>query len=267
MKITAVETYWTRIPFDMGGKPAVMGGLNWQSMNSVWLRIVTDQGLEGWGEGFGHASAATTMTVLNTQLAPALLGQDARDIAGPRLRLGKAFHGFGRNGPHVFALSALDIALWDLAGKAAGLPLWRLLGGSPTGSMPSYASLLRYGEASLVAAACERATGLGYRDIKLHEITVPEVAAARDAIGPDAKLMVDTNCPWTVWQAIEIAHQMEPFDLTWFEEPCGRLAIMRAWLRSGWRAGCRSRRGRTPRDCMTFARRSRPARWMWRSQA
>ena len=218
MKITAVETYWTRIPFDMGGQPAVMGGLNWQTMNSVWLRVVTDQGLEGWGEAFGHAAAATTMAVLNTQLAPALLGQDARDIAGTRLRLSKAFHGFGRNGPHVFALSAMDIALWDIAGKAAGQPLWRMLGGSPTASMPAYASLLRYGEASLVATACERALAQGYRDIKLHEIAVPEIAAAREAIG-DAKLMVDTNCPWTVWQAIDIARQVEEYDLTWFEEP------------------------------------------------
>ena len=175
MKITAVETYWTRIPFDMGGKPAAMGGLNWQTMNTVWLRIVTDQGLEGWGEGFGHASAATTMTVLNTQLAPAVLGQDARDIAGLRRRLSKAFHGFGRNGAHVFALSALDIALWDIAGKAAGLPLWRLLGATPVTHLPCYASLLRYGEAAMVAAACERAAARGYRDIKLHEITVPEV--------------------------------------------------------------------------------------------
>jgi L-alanine-DL-glutamate epimerase-like enolase superfamily enzyme len=106
MKITAVETYWTRIPFDMGGKPATTGGLNWQTMNTVWLRVVTDQGLEGWGEAFGHASAATTMAVLNTQFAPAVLGQDARDIGGLRARLSKAFHGFGRNGSHVFALSA-----------------------------------------------------------------------------------------------------------------------------------------------------------------
>ena len=108
MKITAVETYWTRIPFDMGGKPASVGGLGWQSMNTVWLRIFTDQGLEGWGEGFGHASAAATKAVMDDQLAPALIGQDARDIAGLRARLSKAFHGFGRNGAHVFALSALD---------------------------------------------------------------------------------------------------------------------------------------------------------------
>jgi D-galactarolactone cycloisomerase len=219
MKITAVETYWTRIPFDMGGKPAAMGGLNWQTMNTVWLRIVTDQGLEGWGEAFGHASAAVTMTALETQLAPAVLGQDARDIAGLRLRLGKAFHGFGRNGAHLFALSALDIALWDIAGKAAGLPLWRLLGGTPVASMRSYASLLRYGEASQVAAACDRAVARGYRDVKLHEITEPEISAAREAIGDDVKLMVDTNCPWTVWQAIDMARQLEDLDLTWLEEP------------------------------------------------
>ena len=126
-------------------------------MNTVWLRIVTDQGVEGWGEGFGHASAAATKTVLDTQLAPAVLGQDARDIAGLRARLSKAFHSFGRNGSHVFALSALDIALWDIAGKAAGLPLWRLLGATPVAQLTSYASLLRYGEAGMVAAACERA--------------------------------------------------------------------------------------------------------------
>ena len=219
MKIIAVETNWTRIPFDMGGKPATMGGLNWQSMNTVWLRIVTDQGLEGWGEAFGHAAAATTKTVLDTQLAPMILGQDARDISGLRTRLSKAFHAFGRNGAHMFALSALDIALWDIAGKVAGLPLWRLFGATPVPQLTSYASLLRYGEAAMVSANCERAMARGYRDIKLHEITVPEVRAARQAIGPDARLMVDTNCPWTVCQAIDMAHRLRDCDLTWLEEP------------------------------------------------
>jgi D-galactarolactone cycloisomerase len=219
MKITAVEACWTRIPSDMGGKPATTGGLNWQSMNTVWLRIVTDQGLEGWGEAFGHASAATTKAVLDTQLAAAILGQDARDISGLRARLSKTFHSFGRNGAHVFALSALDIALWDIAGKSAGLPLWRMFGATPVSHLSSYASLLRYGEAGMVAVACERAIARGYRDIKLHEITLPEVRAARQAIGPDARLMVDTNCQWTVWQAIDMAQRMRDCNLTWLEEP------------------------------------------------
>ena len=187
-------------------------------MNSVWLRIVTDQGLEGWGEAFGQPRPPRPRCGAGTQLAPALLGQDARDIAGLRLRLSKAFHGFGRNGPHVFALSALDIALWDIAGKAAGQPLWRLLGGRRSRNLRvRQPAALRRGVA--VAAACERAVGRGYRDIKLHEITVPEVARRAAAIGPEAKLMVDTNCPWTVWQAIEMAHRMRESDLTWFEEP------------------------------------------------
>lgn len=219
MKITAVETYWTRIPYDMGGKAAVLSGVNADGMNTVWLRVITDQGLEGWGEAFGHAGAAASLTVLNTQLAPAILGKDARDIAGLRERLSRSWHLFGRNGAHVYALSALDIALWDIAGKAANLPLWRLLGGTPVASMRSYASLLRYGTASLVAANCERAVARGYRDIKLHEITVPEIAAARDAGGDEVRLMVDTNCPWTVWQAIDMANRLEDLDLTWLEEP------------------------------------------------
>ena len=71
----------------------------------------------------------------------------------------------------------------------------------------------------MVARNCERALSLGYRDIKLHEITVPEIEAARDAIGPDVRLMVDTNCPWTVWQAIDMARQLEDCEMTWLEEP------------------------------------------------
>lgn len=219
MKITGVETYWTQTPFDIGGKPQVMGGLNWQSMNTVWLRIRTDAGVDGWGEAFGHGTSAGTLAVLDTQLAPMLVGQDARDIAGLRLRLGKHFHLYGQNGPHVYALSALDIALWDIAGKVANQPLWRLLGGAPVGSMRAYASLLRYGEAGQVAAACERAAGRGYRDVKLHEITTPEITAARDALGEQVRLMVDVNCPWTVWQALAMERDLEDLDLTWLEEP------------------------------------------------
>jgi D-galactarolactone cycloisomerase len=219
MKITGVETYWTRIPFDMGAKPVVMAGLNWQGMNAIWLRILTDAGIDGWGEAFGHGTSAGTLAVLDTQLAPALLGQDARDISGLRHRLSQAFHLYGRNGLHVYALSALDIALWDIAGKAASQPLWRLLGGSPVESMTCYASLLRYGDPGHVAAACERAATRGYRDVKLHEITTPAITAARKALGNDARLMVDVNCPWTVWQALAMAEELADLNLTWLEEP------------------------------------------------
>ena len=118
------------------------------------------------------------------------------DIAGLRARLSRNFHLYGRNGPHLYALSALDIALWDITGKAANLPLCRLLG-AVRRTLRAYASLLRYADPALVAASCERALSLGYSDIKLHEIEVPMIAAARQAIGTETRLMVDTNCPWT----------------------------------------------------------------------
>jgi L-alanine-DL-glutamate epimerase-like enolase superfamily enzyme len=219
MKITSVETYWTQAPFDMGGKPKVSGGINAQKMNTVWLRVRTDAGIDGWGEAFGHGSSAASLAVLDSQLAPAILGQDARDINGLRDRLSRQYHLFGRNGSHLYALSALDIALWDIAGKAANLPLWRLLGASPIESLRSYASLLRYGAAEQVAANCKRAAERGYHDVKLHEITTPEITAARDALGPDARIMVDTNCPWTIPQALSMCRELEDLDLTWLEEP------------------------------------------------
>jgi L-alanine-DL-glutamate epimerase-like enolase superfamily enzyme len=218
MRIIAVETCLTRIPFDMGATPVAFVGTHWDALRTLWVRVRTDQGLDGWGEGFGHACVAATRTVVDTQLAPAVLGQDARDIAALRGRLAKAFHLYGRNGPHVYALSALDIALWDIAGKIAGLPLCRLFGAAPR-ELTAYASLLRYGAPDLVTAACERALARGYRDIKLHEIEAPMVAAARTALGPEPRLMVDVNCPWTVGEALAMARRLRECNLTWLEEP------------------------------------------------
>ncbi len=207
MKIVAVETSLTRTPFGMGAKPVSFIGTHWDALNTLWLRIVTDQGIEGWGEGFGHAAVAATKAVIDTQLASMAVGADARDIAGLRARLTKAMHLYGRNGPHLYALSALDIALWDIAGKAAGLPLCRLLGAAPR-ELTAYASLLRYNDPALVAAACERAVSRGYRDIKLHEIEPPMIAAARQAIGADIRLMVDANCPWSLSEALQMAERL-----------------------------------------------------------
>jgi L-alanine-DL-glutamate epimerase-like enolase superfamily enzyme len=219
MKIVAVETHLIRVPCDIGAPPTAFSGVGWSSIDTLLMRVVTDQGLEGWGEGFGHACCPATRAVIDTQLGPALLGEDARDIRGLTTRMAKRLHLFGRNGPHVYALSALDVALWDIAGKAAGLPLWRLLGGGPVGTMAAYASLLRYGEPAEVARACERARAQGFHDIKLHEITMPAVAAAREAAGPATDIMCDTNCPWSVDEAVAMARRLQPFRLAWLEEP------------------------------------------------
>ena len=138
---------------------------------------------------------------MHSTVAPVAIGRDARDIAKLSRDLQQELHLFGRYGITIFALSGLDIALWDIAGKAANLPLHRLLGGAGQASLPAYASLLKYRDPERVAARTKLAIQQGYRHIKLHETEEAEVRAAREAAGHDVTIMVDTNCPWTPEEA------------------------------------------------------------------
>lgn len=219
MKITAVETIIVRIPYENGGGPRAIAGRASATLDILLVRLDTDAGLCGWGEAFGHAVVPGTKQVLDTLVAPLLLGRDPADITALMLDLNQQLHIFGRNGPVVYALSGVDIALWDIAGKRAGLPVCQLLGGGARADLAAYASLLRYTEPDAVARNSAAAAGRGYRHIKLHEITVPAVRAAREAVGPSVAIMVDTNCPWTVAEAREMARALRPLDLHWLEEP------------------------------------------------
>jgi len=221
MKITKIETLVLNLPMliDTSRGVPMQAGRARTSIDMLLVRVETDAGVTGWGEAFGHRIFHATRAAIDTLLAPMCVGKDPRDILAIHDELQRALHGVGRNGPTFYALSGIDIALWDIAGKIAGQPLYRLLGGTPRTDLPAYASLLRYGKAADVAHYTQDALGRGYRHIKLHEITVPEVKAARDAAGPDIPIMVDTNCPWTVAQAIEMARRFVPFTPTWIEEP------------------------------------------------
>ena len=119
----------------------------------------------------------------------------------------------------MFAISGLDIALWDIAAKAKGVPLHRLFGAAKRTRIPAYASLLRIGNPELVASECATARQLGYKAIKLHETTTPAVFAARQAIGPGIPLMVDMNCPLNGEEAIAFAHSCRDAAPLFIEEP------------------------------------------------
>jgi len=219
MKITRVDTLVLNLPMIIEGATPMLGGRPRTSIDMLLVRIETDAGLTGWGEAFGHRIFPATRAAIDTLLGPMCVGRDPSQILALNDDLQRALHGIGRNGPAIYALSGIDIALWDIAGKVAGLPLYRLLGGSPRADLPAYASLLRYGTAEAVAHHTDQALARGYRHIKVHEITVPEVKAARDAAGPGVPLMVDTNCPWTVAEAVEMARRLAPLDIYWLEEP------------------------------------------------
>src|SRR5687768_12892001 len=186
MKITKIETIVITMPMLIEGSVMPMqGGRARTSMDTLFVRVETDAGVTGWGEGFGHRIFTATRAALDSFVGPMCVGRDPRDITSLVDQLERNLGGVGRNGPAMYALSAIDIALWDIAGKLAGLPLYRLLGGSSRQKLPAYASLLRYGEPGAVARYTERALKRGYRHVKLHEITLAPIKAARDAAGPD----------------------------------------------------------------------------------
>jgi L-alanine-DL-glutamate epimerase-like enolase superfamily enzyme len=220
MKITKVETIVVNMPMVIEGAVVPkQGGRPRTSMDTLLARVDTDGGVSGWGEAFGHRIFPATQAALDTLIGPLCIGRDPTAIGALVDELQRGLAGVGRNGPAMYALSAIDIALWDIAGKLAGLPLYRLLGGSPRKALPAYASLLRYGEPGAVTHHVEKALKRGYRHIKLHEIAVGPIQAARNAAGPDIPIMVDCNCPWTVAEAIAMAHQLKQFHLKWLEEP------------------------------------------------
>jgi D-galactarolactone cycloisomerase len=218
MKITRIELHLIRVPFDMGAAPTAFAGMNWTSVDSLFVRVCTDGGIDGWGEGWGHPACPTTRTALETLVAPALIGRDPVDRTALMDDLFHRFHIHGRSGPVIHALSAIDIALWDLAGKMASMPICALLGAQPR-ELTAYASLLRYAEPALVASAVDRAMAQGFRHLKLHEVRLDTIRAAREACGHDVWLALDTNCPWSVSESLTHARQLEPLQLAWLEEP------------------------------------------------
>jgi L-alanine-DL-glutamate epimerase-like enolase superfamily enzyme len=222
MKIIKAETVLLQIPYEIGGGQRKIAGQPASGLNILMLRVETEDGLIGWGEAFGHAVAPATKLILDTMIVPQLIGRDAARIDQLMGDLTKALHLFGRNGPVIYALSGLDIALWDLAGKRAKAPLYALLGGGYRDELAVYASLLRYGEPETLARNARRAIELGYKDVKLHEIVPALVGAAREAIGPAPRLMVDTNCPWTLTEAVDMARAMRGYNVAWLEEPIWR---------------------------------------------
>jgi L-alanine-DL-glutamate epimerase-like enolase superfamily enzyme len=219
LKIESVQAIPLSIPFSHGGVPAGWGGKAWVALDVLLVRVETESGLVGWGEAFSYGCRRAVQAILEDMIAPIVVGRDASDIARLMHELQRALHLFGRHGLTIVALSGLDIALWDLAGKAAGLPLSRLLGGESGGALPVYASLFKYQDPERVAERTLAALAAGFGAVKLHETGVREVAAARRAAGEDVPIMVDTNCPWTPVEAHRMALAMKPYDLHWLEEP------------------------------------------------
>jgi L-alanine-DL-glutamate epimerase-like enolase superfamily enzyme len=215
--------------------------------HALVVEIETDSGLVGIGEaGSAGGPLASSQVVVEQELKPLLLGEDPLRIEYLWQKMFQRTRQHGRRGLVMHAISGIDIALWDLAGKVAGLPLYRLFG-AYRDRVEAYFSGGFYQEGKDIAGLveeAERAVAQGYRGMKMkigrnpstqtnlrellaqHEMCVvsleedlARVAAVRQALGPEAKLMVDINCAWSPALAIQMGKAMEPYHLYWIEEP------------------------------------------------
>lgn len=218
-KIVSLKTYPIRIPFEDGGPGTGGTPSRWHMLDMVLIRVEDEEGNIGWGEAFAYFCLEAVDAAVQTMIAPFVVGQEISDIASWNLSIQKNLHLFGRYGITVFALSGVDIALWDLAAKRAGVPLWKLLGAADAVERSAYASLVRYGSEHLIERHCLRALDLGYKHIKLHEVDPGVIRRARQIVGPDVPLMVDANCAWTVEEAISLRSVFQECNVLWVEEP------------------------------------------------
>ena len=195
------------------GSPA-----DWRtSMGQILVAVDTDAGLTGYGVGGGGAAG---VHVVETVLHDLLLGRDPADVEGLWEEMYRATLPFGRKGLAIMALSGVDLALWDLRGKAQNRPVVELLGGQAGEPIPTYVTVGTQVEAVLDEGHAGFKLDLAFVQEALDEaVLVRRVAEAREAIGPGRPLMFDAFMEWDLATALRMAEALAPYDVSWLEEP------------------------------------------------
>lgn len=228
MKIAGVRVHVLKSPLS---EPFAFSQ-GWVRQRSATLvEITTDDGLTGWGEAFaqGLEPPEIAAKAVEVALAPLIIGQDPRATEVLWHRMYHATRDYGRKGSIIAAISAVDIALWDIAGKAMGVPVHQLLGGAFRNSVEAYATgfyrTRGQGEAGRLGdeALAHHAAGFRHMKVKLG-YGISDDIAVMDTIGKaiaqkPVRLMVDTNHAYGVADAIRLGRALERFDLRWYEEP------------------------------------------------
>ena len=192
----------------------------------IMCLVTTQDGLVGTGYTYtGGVGGSAIYELLRRDVAPALVGRDADCVEGIWADLRRKLHYVGRGGIESFAISAVDVALWDLRGRRAGMPLWKLAGGA-AGYARAYAGGidLAFPHEKLLANV-RRYLSEGHDAVKIKlgrenpAEDVRRVAAVRELLGPERTFMADANYKWTAEQAVRMCRKLAPYDLLWLEEP------------------------------------------------
>lgn len=241
MKIRAVDAAWLHCPLE-AQKQHVSDFGRIAAFDAVLVTITTDDGLVGYGEAkpsVGSAgNGAALVAIVQHELRPLLVGADAREIgrlwgrmyngarAGHAERTGRAMPVLGRRGAHSAAMAGVDLALWDLAGKAKNCPVLELLGGACRERVAAYASG-GWADAARIGEELGRYTAQGFRAIKMRigamdgtvAASLARVRAARAAVGPGVELMVDAHGTMNVAEAKRFCASAAELELRFVEEP------------------------------------------------
>lgn len=220
--VTGIEAAAYTVPTDA---PEADGTLAWDETTLV---LVTARAAETYGIGWTYGAAAAC-PVVSDQLAPVVAGCSALDVPAAAEAMARAVRNIGRAGVAALALSATDIALWDLKARLLGLPLAGLLGRMHR-AVPVYGSggFTSYDERQLTEqlTGWVKRDGIGRVKIKIGEDwggnerrDLDRVALARDVIGPQTELFVDANGGYRTGQAVRVAAALAGYGVTWFEEP------------------------------------------------
>jgi L-alanine-DL-glutamate epimerase-like enolase superfamily enzyme len=224
MRLVHLNSSLYRLPLMGMAEDALHGKIN--CVELILVEIITDNGLKGCGYTYTIGTGGLAIKCLiDDSLAGLLTGEDPQMIEQLWHKMWWHLHWVGRGGLAAFAIAAVDIALWDLLGKATALPLYRLLGGYSK-RIPMYGSGvdLNLSDDELVSQV-EGFLAEGFRAVKIKvgrdnlEDDLRRVKLVRQAIGNDIQLMVDANMKWQAAQAIYIGKRLEEYNICWLEEP------------------------------------------------
>ncbi|MCK8787845.1 mandelate racemase/muconate lactonizing enzyme family protein [Roseomonas sp. NAR14] len=225
MRIVEIKAYPTSFPVppDGGVKLGIGRAVK---RDAVVVKVTTEDGIVGWGESHHGRAHTAVAALIETTLSRLILGMDATDTTGIWAKVYRyqlASHGMGAG--TSLALSGIDMALWDIRGKAAGWPLYRLLGGAAK-PIPAYAGgiALGYQEPRALVEEARPFLEAGYRALKLRigDTVADDIArmrAVREAFGPDLAILTDANTGYDIAMARRVMPAMDELDIGWLEEP------------------------------------------------
>jgi D-galactarolactone cycloisomerase len=227
-RITAVRTHLVHCPIPEHLRVRSGAGLK-LARQAAFVEIETDQEIAGIGPcSFGSASLdlAAAASLLDHAIAPMLIGEDAGRINDlwEKVYYGSITRVLGPRGIGVALLSGVDIALWDIKGKVAGMPIYELLGGVVNDPVRAYASSVYWLAPDEAAAVAREYVAAGFSAIKMkvgldYRNDIDSLAAVREAVGPNVDIMVDANQCYSRHLALKVGRELERYDVLFFEEP------------------------------------------------